>query len=111
MRRSCRPSPLWSSALDSAREATALYTSLYETGPEQYRALLADSHYRLFVCLNGLEQIDRAMESLKLALVQYRHLAARRPQEFRAPLARCLLDLALYSRHLQTVRNRPADGT
>ncbi|ATU73069.1 hypothetical protein [Komagataeibacter rhaeticus] len=88
--------PLWSSALDSAREATALYTSLYETGPEQYRAPLADSQYRLFVCLNGLEQIDRAMESLKLALVQYRHLAARRPQEFRAPLARCLLDLALY---------------
>ncbi|MCE2563510.1 hypothetical protein [Komagataeibacter sp. FNDCF1] len=86
----------WADALDSGTEATALYASLYDTEPDLYRAPLADSQYRLFICHNGLEQIDRAMESLKAALTQYRHLAARRPEEFRAPLARCLLDLARY---------------
>ena len=88
--------PAWACALETGREATALYVTLQADAPDLYRAALADSRYRLSVCHHGLEQIDQATDSLKAALAQYRHLADSKPAEFRKPLARCLLDLMMY---------------
>ncbi|MBE7728640.1 hypothetical protein F1542_02465 [Komagataeibacter sp. FXV3] len=88
--------PAWADALESAQEAVTLYAGLYASDPDHHRAGYADSLYRVFLCHNGLEQLDQALVALKEALSLYRILAASYPQEFRPQLAQCLLDLAQY---------------
>ncbi|GCE78614.1 hypothetical protein [Komagataeibacter oboediens] len=83
-------------ALQSAQDAASIYAGLYDADPARYRAGYADSLYKVFLCHNGLEQLDPALAALKQTLSLYRTLATDHPQEFRPRLAQCLLDLAQY---------------